>query len=117
MSILVPAFRDDLRLVIYKVFLWFKFSVKHSPHFLVLLLYPPALLSISHLISHAAPISFRFQMYLESDVSFGVFLWLNVRLCTVNLFLNGGSVSPMYVFLVSFLPLTVYIIIFDVNGL
>ena len=37
-------------------------------------------------------------MWCDSEVSFGVALLLKVRLWTVNLFLNVGSDSPMYVF-------------------
>ena len=75
------------------------FSERHNPQVFELLLYPLARLIIDHLIWKSVnPSSFRFQIYFESEVSFGVPRLLNVWRCTVYRFLKAGSERPMYVF-------------------
>ena len=82
------------------------FSVKHSEHDLLILLYPFVFFIISHFISKFIFISFSSHIYLESSVSFAYSRCLNDLVWLRYLSLNF-SLAPIYVFSIGGLGLGV----------
>ena len=108
LHLLTSSFRLFKRLFFSLNLIISSFSLVHKLHNLVFLLYPADFFKIFHLIEYSILFDFKFQINLDSSVSFSYLILLKLLTWFLYLVLNF-SAAPIYVILFGGVGLSVLV--------